>query len=371
MPKHWTLGLGRKPLSDWLCGPKRDPCLAPPPPKNGWTKVDRVDRSSLSPKETFPRRLERTDEDQPRKLPRVEREARRAKLAERLTGLKLEGELEVSHALVDLCQQMRDDDAFKHVPLISCTKRDQEVLGKKKAENFKDYEADITTHHKLEKAFQRRALAFEMVEICTYEAQMAVVNRFMELLDEAPPDGHDRVTVKQILAADEAIALELAKRCRGGIKCAASGKMPLAENLQAVFEMQTVQLRLVPHKRAGGQQNVGAAGGDATKPPKVRGGRGRAKGQGKGSAAPPAAPPIRGGKKAGAKRAGGATLPGPMVGTCTAKTKEGVPLCFGYNTGRCNSVQPGQRCQRGLHGCAKLVNGDACGKAHPYTECTA
>ena len=266
---------------------------------------------------------------------------------------------------------MRDDDAFRHVPLSRCTKRDQEVLGKKKAESFQDYEADITTHHKLEKAFQRRALAFEMVEICTYEAQMAVVDRFMELLDEAPLDAHDRVAVKQILAADEAISLELAKRCRTGIKCAPSGKMPLAENFLAVFETQSVQLRLVPHRRTGGQQDKqGDAGGNASKAPKG-GGKGQAKGQGKTTGAPPTPPPKRGGKKAGAKRAGGATLPPQMVGTCTAKTKQDVPLCFGYNTNRCNAVQAGQRCQRGLHGCAKLVNGEACGKAHPYSECTA
>ena len=122
-------------------------------------------------------------------------------------GLSLEGELDVSHALLDHVVQIRDDDSLRYVPLARCTKRDQGVLGTKKACDFKDYEADITTHHKIYKAFQRRALAFELAEICTYEAQMAVINRLMELLDAAPIDGHDRLTVKQVLAADEAIFL--------------------------------------------------------------------------------------------------------------------------------------------------------------------
>ena len=146
----------------------------------------------------------------PRKMPRIEREARRQKMDARLVGLKLEGELDVSHALFDLVMQVKDDDALAYVPLIRCTKRDQEVLGKKKAIDFKDYEADVATIHKLYKAFQRRALAFEMAELCLYETQMLVIDRYMEIMDMQPIDNHDRVTIGQILDADEATFVEMA-----------------------------------------------------------------------------------------------------------------------------------------------------------------
>ena len=78
-------------------------------------------------------------------MPNLEREARRAALAARLPGLRLVGEMDVSHALVDLCSTMRDDDVVRYVPLNKCTKRDQEVLGIKKAADFKDYVADLST----------------------------------------------------------------------------------------------------------------------------------------------------------------------------------------------------------------------------------
>eukprot|EP00971_Amphidinium_carterae_P245319 4871828-Amphidinium_carterae.1 len=41
---------------------------------------------------------------------------------------------------------------------------------------------------------------------------------------------------------------------------------------------------------------------------------------------------------------------------CVAHTKERVPICFQYNMGTCASgKQPGERCNRGLHVCAKML----------------
>ena len=154
---------------------------------------------------------------------------------------------------------------------------------------------------------------------------MAVIDRFMELLDAAPIDGHDRLTVKQVLAADDAIFLELARRCRSGIRCATSGKMPLADNFLPVFETQAVQLRRVPHRRGGGQP---ARQGDADEP---RGQKRKPAAQ-KQQPAPPGKAKQRGGARAnrpGAKREGGAALPPSMVATCTPKTADGVPICSG------------------------------------------
>ena len=48
-------------------------------------------------------RTERTESDAPRKLVVPEREARRKRLAERVTGVHFEGELDVAYFLVDKC----------------------------------------------------------------------------------------------------------------------------------------------------------------------------------------------------------------------------------------------------------------------------
>ena len=186
--------------------------------------------------------MERTDDDQPRKLPNVEREARRSALAGRLPGLRLVGELDVSHALVDLVTTMRDDDVFRHVHLTKCTKRDQEVLGIKKASEFKDYVADLGSTRKFGLAFQRRALAFDMADVCPYETQMIVIDRYMELVDDG------RATMEQIMRADEMLSIELAKVCRTGIK-GRHGVSHVGDNIERVFEMQRIQLMLVPMQR--------------------------------------------------------------------------------------------------------------------------
>ena len=52
------------------------------------------------------RRVEATEDDAPRRMPTSEREARRSRLAARLAGLSLEGELDPSFHLQDLAYDM-------------------------------------------------------------------------------------------------------------------------------------------------------------------------------------------------------------------------------------------------------------------------
>ena len=62
------------------------------------------------------KRIEKTDEDPPRRLPVAERSARHDKIAARLTGIKIQGELEPSHALVDKYVQMVEDGNLRYLP---------------------------------------------------------------------------------------------------------------------------------------------------------------------------------------------------------------------------------------------------------------
>jgi hypothetical protein len=80
------------------------------------------------------KRIERTDADVPTKLPVEERKERMDRLRVRLPGLEIKGHLEPSHSLVDLMVQMLEQGVLKYVPWSSCTCREQEVLGTKKAD---------------------------------------------------------------------------------------------------------------------------------------------------------------------------------------------------------------------------------------------
>ena len=118
-------------------------------------------------------RLEKREDDQPRKLAQAERAARYAAQVGRLTGLDLVGELEPSHALVDMILQMLEDNQLKYVPWHSCTKRDQELMGIKQDPLWKpdsqgiireirvqqDLKADTSSDLRLRYALMRRSLA--------------------------------------------------------------------------------------------------------------------------------------------------------------------------------------------------------------------
>ena len=313
------------------------------------------------------RRLERTDEDVPRKLPNVEREARRAALARRLTGLRLVGELDVSHALTDLATTIYDNDVLQYIPLSKCTKRDQEVLGTKKSADWKDYVADTSSSRKLGLAWQRRALAMDIAGMCPYEVQMQVVDRFMELLDN-DMDGIS-VSVAQTIRADEMLFVEMAKLCRAGIKCS-PGVSPVGDCMLQVFESTRIQLVLTPRDAQQRQKPKPSAPGPKVEqpPPLLPGNAKRRRGnqqQPNGAKAEHlAVVPLKGKGKGKSP-----SMPQAMIGTCTPKFN-GVNLCFGYNMKTCpHNVEPGASCQRGLHACARLKNGTACGGEHAFSDC--
>ena len=74
-------------------------------------------------------RVERREDDTPRKLAQAERASRYAEQAKRLVGISMTGELEPSYHLIDLVYGMAEEGQLKYVKWQECTKRDQEIMG--------------------------------------------------------------------------------------------------------------------------------------------------------------------------------------------------------------------------------------------------
>ena len=74
------------------------------------------------------------EEEKPKKLPAPERADRFETLKEKLSGLKLRGELEPSNALVDKVVHMNDINELRYVKWEELTKKDQEMNGEKKVQ---------------------------------------------------------------------------------------------------------------------------------------------------------------------------------------------------------------------------------------------
>ena len=70
------------------------------------------------------RKIERVEDDAPRRLPPPEREARRLRQVGELAGLQLSGEYECSHSLIDEAVQMIEDDVIRYISVDECGKRE-------------------------------------------------------------------------------------------------------------------------------------------------------------------------------------------------------------------------------------------------------
>ena len=82
-------------------------------------------------------RIERTDEDKPRKLGLAERASRQDRAKPKLGGLDLTGVHEASQSLEDLCTHMRDQKSLEYVAWERCTTREEEQRGKQTAAEWK------------------------------------------------------------------------------------------------------------------------------------------------------------------------------------------------------------------------------------------
>ena len=74
-------------------------------------------------------RVTATSDDPPKKMPLAERAARMKSLKERMVGLNLEGELEVSYDLVDRAYAYYEENQLRYLEWAKCTKRSQELRG--------------------------------------------------------------------------------------------------------------------------------------------------------------------------------------------------------------------------------------------------
>jgi hypothetical protein len=335
------------------------------------------------------RRTERTDSDPPLKLPAEERVVRMARLKLRLNGFDISGVNEPSHSLVDSITQMLETSQVRYVPWSACTAREQEILGIKKIimeHGFEpdssgflkqrpkqdEYLADITTDLLLTHALFRRAIAFELANICKFEVFASLTTKLLREYMRPPVHKYAKVTLEQLENADKFVFIEIGARTVGGVGVRPDGTIPVEVAMQEILKSPDFLFLLMQMPVSGGGSSSSGSKHVANKGAgKTRGNSrsrsrrrkitemqdrnrkanesSRSNSSGKGS---------KGGKggKATKGRAKGPFDPSSEVG----RTVDGAPICFAYNTGGCTECAPGERCSKGFHVCWKI----GCGKAH-------
>ena len=311
-------------------------------------------------------RLEQTEETLPKKLPLVEREARRKAQVLKLAGVDLSGHLEPAHSLVDYVWSLRESETLKYVDPSKCGSRESEIKGSKR-ESFlktdssgrlvimsKDIitSADTSTEYRLRIALQRRSLAMDQVDILPYSISERYHDELYALTMRPVPPSHMPITTTQILEADKTVWARCAQLCREGLSPKV-GKYPLEEALlQARTDPVVISIlqplpkpvqatsswRPAPYNNAT-SSNDGHNKGDR------KGGKGKKgylKGNGKG-------------KTTFSQN----WLPKGLKGRPT--TKSGEKICYAFNLGTCHTTGP--KCERGSHVCT------ACNEGHAYVNC--
>ena len=140
-----------------------------------------------------------------RKLPVAEKIARLERQKARLSGVSVTGELQPSHALIDLVASMCDTNSVIRVAPSKCSKREKEVqqLTKEKAPvvmveqhmpkfSGSDMEvgADTSTELHWQWAMQRRGVAFDHCGLIRWDTHQKRLQQLLGLVSREPPDGY-------------------------------------------------------------------------------------------------------------------------------------------------------------------------------------
>ena len=318
-------------------------------------------------------RVERTGEEAPRQLPLAERQSRSRELQETLKGLRLEGELEPSHALVDFCVAMYEDNRLRYVEWQFCTKRDQEVVGEKKDKEWRpDAQgvirekvstrkavADVGSDLRLKLALQRRGLALDMALLLRFSVHEQLIEVMLRAYLEDAPNGFSNLGLDQLRRADQLAFTLMAERTRDGIRPVGEER-PLDKALEESIASPQFRMALLPLMGRSGAANSRVRGAARSrsqsrvkKKSRVQrlteknkqlmeqvghgaGGRGHGAGRGNG----------RGKGRGRASRS--PRMPSKLRGYLS-RTDAGEPICFAYNLDGCTLAGPDQRCPKGWH----------------------
>jgi hypothetical protein len=329
------------------------------------------------------RQVEATGDTKPQKLAIHERLARKNEQKQRLVGLRLEGELDPSHALVDAAFEIYDTDTLKYIEWSQCTKRQQEVEGVKAEDAWKvcpeagvlkitkqegeGHKASLNTDLRLRYALQRRGLALDQARLISFELHDQWIDHLLEQRLATPPPKYSQVSWEQLMQADRELFRRVGEECAASVRPRADGTKPLEESFIKFRDHPRVTFLLLPLPKATATEDKPSSSSSSSSLPpptegssqqmsyrddKIRNPKRQNKGRG------------RGGGRGKSKTL---RLPKELEGMKT-ETRNGNPYCWAYNLPvGCKDAPPGGKCRKGVHACMH----PNCSKHHSLQEHTA
>ena len=309
---------------------------------------------------------------EPRKLMIEERNERLKQIKDELNpGLRiLPNGLEPSHLLTDKFVAMVDRNEMNLVDWSELTCRAQELNSVKKdpawlitsdgskfkfQEGSQDLEADTSTTLELKTSLQRRGVAMQLANLCSFIAHEQIVHLLMEEFNREALRGYARLTLLQVQEADKHILTRLCEASSGALQIGVGGELPLSSLVPGILgekRLGTILQPLPLHERAssatksapGNKRGSPDARLDALEQENkrlkalVNSSKGsKPKGQGKG-------------KDSGKKKEDRYKSPVPKALSGGNPKYEGKNVCFDFNLGKCGNRGD---CSRGVHRCMK------------------
>ena len=284
--------------------------------------------------------------DAARKIPLAEKRQRKEDQMARLTGISMVGELDPSHALLDLANQMLESGAIVWLAPSKCSKRDDEVQQALKdskssvqVENAQlkvgpstdTVEAEWNSELKFQWCMMRRGLAMDQCRVLSWGIHQQWVNYMLNLLSRQVSPGFQQIKLEQLVRADREMWTILAQEVTGSLKMTGND-IPLDAHVKRLTTDPRVTMLLLPLPS---NQKVSEPTGGPTRPAPTR---------------PAAAAPKRQGKRKTRAERG---CPDELK-KYNMKVSSGQ-VCWNYNLkDGCQLPTNGKpaRCQRGLHICA-------------------
>eukprot|EP00971_Amphidinium_carterae_P064442 1276302-Amphidinium_carterae.2 len=175
----------------------------------------------------------------------------------RLGDVYTTGIFEPSSHLISILYVMKDRGEWAHLcdlPLSSCASRRQELSGSKVEEHLKlvggllkvvkdeASEAEVNTPLLARQAFTRRALAFEVVGLGTFEVHGRYANELFSHLQELVPAHHAAPSLARLMLADSELWALMAENIKnfGSV----NGVLPIDQGVDRYKDHARVQFHL-------------------------------------------------------------------------------------------------------------------------------
>ena len=230
--------------------------------------------------------------DMAKKIPLAEKKQRREDQLARLNGISMTGELDPSHALLDLANQMLESGAIMWLAPSKCSKRDDEVqmaLKDSKSSvqiensqlrdgpSVESVQAEWNSELKYQWCMMRRGLAFDQCRVLSWSVHQHWLNYMLNLLTRPVSQGFQQIKLDQLVRADRELWTLLAQEVTGSLKMDGN-EVPLDKHVTRLSTDPRVTMLLLPMPS---NQRVAEAPDKPKPAPKALPTRPAAKGSGK------------------------------------------------------------------------------------------